>query len=334
MRRLLLSVILIISLVGCGGGAPEGSPNTEGGDRVSSDGFFTDATTLYDAGGNAFVMRGVNHSHTWFKDKLDTALGAIAATGANTVRIVLSNGERWNKDEAADVRRVTEKCAELEMIAVLEVHDATGSNDAEDLMKAVDYWIEIKDVLIGNEAYVIVNVANEWYGDRNGEDWRDGYIEAITRLRGAGIKNTIIVDAAGWGQYPKSIHDFGREVFDSDKLRNTVFSIHMYEYAGKNEKTVKVNIDRALDIGVPVIIGEFGQRHTNGKVAFETILSYCEEKGVGYLGWSWKGNSGGVEYLDIALQWDGSALSEDWGEILVNSEYGLKATGKKCTVFE
>ncbi|MCL2637846.1 MAG: glycoside hydrolase family 5 protein [Oscillospiraceae bacterium] len=298
-----------------------------------SEGFFVIGTTLYDAKGEPFVMRGVNYPHTWFKDQLDTALPAIAQTGSNTVRVVLANGEQWRRDSVEDVLRIIELCKELEMIAVLEVHDATGRNDVDDLMKAVEYWIEIKDILIGNEAYVIVNIANEWFGRWDSAGWRDGYLEAIPALREAGIRNTLMVDAAGWGQYPRSVHEMGREVFEADELGNTIFSIHMYEYAGKDEKTVKDNINRALAVDVPVVIGEFGHRHHDGEVAFLTILSYCEEIGAGYLGWSWKGNSGGVEYLDIALEWDGSVLSADWGEILINSEFGIKRTSKKCTVF-
>jgi mannan endo-1,4-beta-mannosidase len=142
-----------------------------------------------------------------------------------------------------------------------------------------------------------------------------------------------MIDAAGWGQYPKSIFDYGREVFESDVLANTMFSIHMYEHSGGTPEVVKSNIDSALAIGVPVVIGEFGHKHHDGYVAFETILSYSEEVGIGYIGWSWKGNGGGVEYLDIALEWDGSILSEDWGEILINSEFGIRNTGRKATIF-
>ena len=63
-------------------------------------------------------------------------------------------------------------------------------------------------------------------------------------------------------------------------------------------------------------------------------MQYCEENDIGYLGWSWKGNGGGVEYLDIAVEWDGSVLSEDWGEILINGENGITATAKICSVYE
>ena len=61
-------------------------------------------------------------------------------------------------------------------------------------------------------------------------------------------------------------------------------------------------------------------------------MQYCAENGIGWLAWSWKGNGGGVEYLDLADEWDGSVLS-DWGNTIVNGENGLKATSQKCSVF-
>lgn len=142
----------------------------------------------------------------------------------------------------------------------------------------------------------------------------------------------LMVDCAGWGQYPDSIKYNGKEVFNADSQRNTVFSIHMYEYAGGDSTTVKTNIDNALSIGVPVVIGEFGAQHTNGDVDEQTILNYCAQKGVGYLGWSWKGNGSGLEYLDISNTWDGSSLT-DWGNTLFYGTNGIKSTASVCSVY-
>ena len=61
-------------------------------------------------------------------------------------------------------------------------------------------------------------------------------------------------------------------------------------------------------------------------------MSYCTSKGVGYLGWSWKGNNSDMSYLDIANSWDGSSLSS-WGNTLINGSNGIKATSKTCSVY-
>ncbi|MDT9726687.1 glycoside hydrolase family 5 protein [Xylanibacillus composti] len=298
-----------------------------------SNGFYISGTTLYDANGNPFVMRGINHAHTWYKNDLNTAIPAIAATGANTVRVVLSNGRQWTRDSASEVSNIISLLEQHEMIAVLEVHDATGSNNISDLQAAVDYWIDIKSALIGKEDTVIINIANEWYGNWSGSEWAKGYKQAIPRLRDAGLQHTLIVDAAGWGQYPASIHNYGQEVFHADPLGNTMFSIHMYEYAGSDPVTIRNNIDGVLNQGLAVIIGEFGFQHTSGDVDEAYILSYTQQRSVGWLAWSWYGNSGGVEYLDLAHNPAGTSLSA-WGETIVNGPNGLRETSQKSSIFQ
>ncbi|MCM1103567.1 MAG: glycoside hydrolase family 5 protein [Clostridium sp.] len=296
-------------------------------------GFRVDGRTLLDANGNPFVMRGVNHAHTWFADQLGTALKAIQGTGSNAVRIVLSDGAQWTKTDAQTVANILAICKNLGMVAIFEVHDATGYNDVDSLLQAAEYFVEIKDVLIGEEEYCIINIANEWGGDWNSTRWCEGYTQAIPMLREAGLAHTIMVDACGWGQYGKCIGDHGREVLESDILGNTMFSVHMYGTAGGTEESIDENMGYALDQDLCLVIGEFGYNHSDGDVQEDYIMARCVELNVGYLAWSWKGNGGGVEYLDLADDWNGNSLSEDWGEVAVNGPNGIRETAVPCTVF-
>jgi mannan endo-1,4-beta-mannosidase len=299
---------------------------------AATSGFKVSGTTLYDANGNPFVMRGINHAHAWYKGEETTAIPAIAKTGANTVRVALGDGDTWGYDDINTVKNIISLCKQNNLVAVLEVHDATGSDDVTKLNDAVNYWTSMKDALIGNESTVILNIANEWYGTWDSNGWAQGYEQAIPKLRAAGIKNTIMVDCAGWGQYPKSVFDNGKAVFNSDPDQNTMFSIHMYEYAGADATTVKNNIDGVINQGLALCIGEFGLRHTNGDVDEATIMSYSQQKSVGYIGWSWYGNGSTWSYLDLSTDWSGSSLTE-WGNILVNGSNGIKQTSQKCSVY-
>ena len=299
---------------------------------AASNGFYVNGTSIYDANGNIFKMRGLNIPHAWFSSYTETSIKAAASLGANTVRVVLSDGQIYSKTSSGEVEYIVNLCKQNNLICILEVHDTTGSDSTSYLNNAVNYWIELKNLLNSNTKYVILNIANEWYGSWNGSAWAEGYKSAIKSLRNAGINNMLMVDCAGWGQYPDSIKYNGKEVFNADSQRNTVFSIHMYEYAGGDSTTVKTNIDNALSIGVPVVIGEFGAQHTNGDVDEQTILNYCAQKGVGYLGWSWKGNGSGLEYLDISNTWDGSSLT-DWGNTLFYGTNGIKSTASVCSVY-
>lgn len=342
LLSLLLAAAVLISS-GCSNGNADdkdqqssstpAAPADEENEYVA-EGFYVDGTALYDAKGNEFVMRGINHAHTWFKDQLETAVPAIAATGANSVRIVLSDGQQWTKDPVEDVREIVELCKEYKMICILEVHDNTGYNEIDRLMNTVDYWVEIKPVLDDNKEYVILNISNEWVGEWDAETWYQGYSQAVEKLRGEGIRNTIMIDAAGWGQYAEPIGKYGKTLLEEDPDKNIVFSVHMYGTAGKNPTTIERNLKNATNKGLCVVVGEFGYNHSDGDVDEAYIMKYCCENDIGYLGWSWKGNGGGVEYLDIALDWKGNSLSEDWGENLINGDNGIRKTSKICSIFE
>ena len=300
---------------------------------AASGGFQVNGTKLYDAYGNEFIMRGVNYPHAWYTGEYTTAIPAIAAKGFNTVRIVLADGQQWSKTSYSELKSLIDLCKANKLVAVLEVHDATGSDSTYDLNQAVNYWIEMKNLLIGNEAYVIVNIANEWYGTwDDGTAWRDGNIAAIQSLRNAGIKNTLMVDCAGWGQYPQVVFDYGKSVLNADSLGNTMFSIHMYEYAGGSSSVVKNNIDNVLNKNLCLTIGEFGGYHSNGDVDESTIMSYCQQKNVGWMAWSWTGNGSDLNYLDLCYDFAGSSLT-DFGNTVIYGSNGVSKTAKTCSVF-
>src|SRR5262245_22223200 len=61
---------------------------------------------LLDANGHDFVMRGVSHMHTTYPDQTAGALAAMKRLGANTVRIELSTGAIFARNQAADVANV------------------------------------------------------------------------------------------------------------------------------------------------------------------------------------------------------------------------------------
>lgn len=309
-----------------------GNTNPSDTTPTTTTGFHTSGTTLYDAKGNPFIMRGINYPYAWYKGQEDTAIPAIARTGANCIRIVMGDGQQYIKTSLAEIQKLLQLCKDNHLIAIVEAHDATGSDNIQDLENAANYWVEMKDALIGNEDHVILNIANEWGGAWDSSNWAAGYQQVIPKLRNVGIKNTIMVDCAGWGQYPKSIADAGQSVVQSDSEHNLIFSIHMYEYAGAYG-AVQNNIDSSLAVGAPLCIGEFGIKHTNGPIDYKTIMSYSQAKGVGYLGWSWKGNSSELAYLDMVQDWAGTQLTEQ-GNAILNDQNGIKNTSKSCSIFD
>ncbi|MCQ2190748.1 MAG: cellulase family glycosylhydrolase [Paludibacteraceae bacterium] len=287
------------------------------------DGIKVDGTKLLDHCGDEFVMRGVNLAYTWFKSSAYDQLEAIHKYGANAVRIVLNNGIKNKADDAASVRKIADKCKEYGMVAILEVHDVTGSDKIDDLLKAAQYFANMASSLKGTESYIVVNIANEWHNSSSASVWRDGYVKAIPVLRNAGIRNCIMVDAGGYGQNAATIHTYGKDVLAADVDNNILFSIHMYGGAG-NTNNIIPNIDGVINQDLAVCVGEFGWFHSDGDVDEAKILSYCNEKNVGWLAWSWYGNGSPVQYLDVVKDASKNPVLASYNNITINNYNNTK----------
>ncbi|MGC4821429.1 cellulase family glycosylhydrolase [Micromonospora sp. DT63] len=297
-------------------------------------GFSVAGGKLYDANGAEFIMRGVNHAHTWYPQQT-SSFADVKALGANTVRVVLASGDRWTRNTNADVANVISLCKANRLICVLEVHDTTGYGEqsgAITLDRAVDYWLSLADVLVGQERYVIVNIGNEPYGNQNYASWATDNANAIKRLRAGGLTHTIMVDAPNWGQdWSFTMRDNAASVFAADPARNTVFSIHMY---GVFDTAAEITdyLGRFRAAGLPIVVGEFGFNHSDGDPDEDTILAYSQANGIGWLGWSWSGNGGGVEYLDMATAFNPASLTT-WGQRVFNGANGIRQTAREASVF-
>ncbi|MFK3980719.1 cellulase family glycosylhydrolase [Micromonospora sp. NPDC050397] len=299
-------------------------------------GFTVSGGQLIDANGNPFVMRGVSHAHTWYPSQTGS-FASIKALGANTVRVVLSTGARWTQNSASDVANVISICKQNRLICVLEAHDTTGYGEeaaAITLDQAVSYWISIQSALAGQERYVILNIGNEPFGNNASVSatWPTATRNAITRLRNAGFDHTIMVDAPNWGQdWQFTMRDNAQSVFASDPDRNTVFSIHMY---GVFDTATEISdyLGRFRSANLPIVVGEFGHNHSDGNPDEDTIMSYTQANGIGYVGWSWSGNGGGVEYLDMVTNFNAGSLTS-WGQRIFNGANGIRQTAREASVY-
>ncbi len=289
---------------------------------------------LVEANGTPFIMRGTSHAHVWYQSQT-SSFANIKSLGANTVRVVLSGG-RWTPvNNTADVANVVSLCKASRLICVLENHDTTGYGEQQNewtLDRAVDYWVSVQSALTGQENYVLINIGNEPYGNNNPSGWTQATTNAISRMRNAGFDHTLVVDAPNWGQdWQFIMRDNAQAVFNSDVDRNLLFSIHMY---GVFDTAAEINayLDSFRTRNLPLIIGEFGHNHSDGNPDEDTIMAQAVARGVGYLGWSWSGNGGGVEYLDQVTGFNVSQLTS-WGQRLFNGANGIRATSVQATIY-
>ncbi|RSM74154.1 beta-mannosidase [Actinoplanes sp. ATCC 53533] len=301
------------------------------GPAYAATGLHVSGRDIVESGGQTFVMRGVNHEHTWFANETDS-FADIKAKGANTVRVVLSGG-RWTANSAADVANVIALCKQHKLICVLEDHDTTGYGEdgaAYTLDQAVNYWIGLKSVLVGQEDYISINIGNEPIGNTNAGQWTSATVAAIQKMRSNGFQHLLMVDAPNWGQdWTYVMRDNAQTVLDADSQHNTVLSIHMYAVFN-TAASITSYLDTFRSKGWPLVIGEFGWQFGAGEVDDQTLMAEAVARNLGYLGWSWAGNNDPI--LDMTVNFDPNQLTT-WGQRVFNGPNGIKATAREAAIF-
>ncbi|MDQ0912497.1 mannan endo-1,4-beta-mannosidase [Streptomyces canus] len=332
LSTLLARLAALVGLVVLGALCPSAAqaadePGTQATGLHISDG------RLVEGNGNDFVMRGVNHAHTWYPNELGS-LADIKAQGANTVRVVLADGHRWTANSASDVANVIAQCKANRLICVLEVHDTTGYGEdsaAGTLDQAADYWIGLKDVLAGQENYIVINIGNEPWGNTDPAGWTAPTIAAIQKLRNAGFEHTIMVDAPNWGQdWQQVMRTNAQSVYAADATGNLIFSIHMYSVFDTAAEITDY-LNAFVSAKLPIVIGEFGGPADQwGDPDEDTMMATAEQLDIGYLAWSWSGNTDPI--LDLVLNFDPAQMTS-WGQRIFNGANGIAQTAKEATVF-
>lgn len=189
-------------------------------------GFRIEQGRIVDGNGKDFVPRGVNSLHVWFDDNGEPktqafdSLDNLAKMGANSVRIVWQKEflGRPTSDEMLD--KIIARTVELNMVPVIGLWDATGSQDPNKLLDLVDWWVEKKDLWNKWGKYAFLNIANE-FGDyhmakNNRGLFPELYKQAISRIRDAGIENPLAIDPFSYGQDGSLVSEFGQEIIKSD----------------------------------------------------------------------------------------------------------------------
>ncbi|MFF3333987.1 cellulase family glycosylhydrolase [Streptomyces sp. NPDC002888] len=333
LARLLTVLAALVGLVVLGAVVPAAAQAAQSPPGVQATGLHISNGRLLEGNGNDFVMRGVNHAHTWYPNQLQS-LADVKALGANTVRVVLSDGHRWTKNSAQDVANVVAQCKANRLICVLEVHDTTGYGEeaaAGTLDHAADYWIGLKSVLAGEENYVVINIGNEPWGNTSPDGWTDPTVAAVKKLRAAGFEHTIMVDAPNWGQdWQGVMRANARTVYDADPTGNLIFSIHMYSVFDTAAEITDY-LNAFVTAKLPILIGEFGGPADQwGDPDEDTMMATAQQLKLGYLAWSWSGNTDPI--LDLSIGFDPKQLSS-WGQRIFNGVNGIAQTSKEATVF-
>ncbi|ELS05415.1 Inosine-uridine nucleoside N-ribohydrolase, partial [Xenococcus sp. PCC 7305] len=314
-------------------------------DYNQSTGFFTLNGKVYDANGNEFIARGVNNRHVWFDSWGQTpaldSLDNIADFGFNSVRIV------WEVDHKdgsltndSILERIIQTTIDNKMVPMVELHDFTGSNNNSDLLnRGVKWWTDRSAMWEKYEESLMINIANEfgdWYYAQGSSraEFPKVYKEAITRIRNAGIDNTLVIDSFRYGKEASLIAEYGQEIYDHDPQKNVVFSVHFYCGGGDDPNQIAEAFDSITGQGLPMVVGEFGPTHPPcGDVRDDVIMAEAQEHGVGYYPWAW---DDGEWALVANRNWEADSYNEltQFGKDVIYGPNGIEETSEIATIFE
>lgn len=288
-------------------------------------GFRVEGRFLYDNQGERVILYGLNKMCTWTDKDGDPAFKEIAKTGANTVRIT------WSiTDTAQDLDTVLTNCRKQHMIPVIEVHDATGEWDK--LPSLVDYWTQddVAAVLRAHEQYLILNIGNEVGNATITEaQFIEGYTDAITRIRKAGVHVPLMIDGTSWGQNINILQSCGPTLIENDPDSNILLSVHMWwpKMYGHNAQEVIDELKESVELNLPIVVGEFGhiwEKTEAGKIPYQTIMEECAKHEIGYIAWSWGPGNNPQDFLDMTSDGTFETLNDYGTEICLDSPYSVK----------
>jgi mannan endo-1,4-beta-mannosidase len=319
--------------------------------------FVTSAAQLLDPYGKAFVPRAINTPNGWYDGCGQyAALGAlaqIAATGANAVRIgwAFDSIDPGGPAEGAAVKPVVGTNPDLlaevlfqvvahNLVPILVINDSTGQQTPEwaaRLARRITSSPYLR-VFKAYEAYLLLGIANELNVPL--ESFAQTYQTAIGIIRKTGFEAPLVVTANEWGQGCDSLLTFAPLVTANDPRHNVVFDLHIYtyvhyrqeaepnKYAGGEPQRVAGCLDELATLEVPLLVGEFGNSHSSGAVAWETIIARTNANRQGYAPWLWFGDT---EYpqLNMNETWNGPLTQ--WGQHAIAD---FRNTAKPASLFQ
>ncbi|MBP1468345.1 cellulase family glycosylhydrolase [Candidatus Chloroploca sp. M-50] len=316
-------------------------------------GFFVLGRDLYDRRGARVILRGVNKMSVWDNDDPVglVSFPQIKQTGANTVRIVwaittnLQPGGPATATATLDALIKNAKANRL--IPMIELHDGTGTwGRLDDL---VSYWTqpEVVKIIKQHQTYLLVNIGNE-VGDAkvSQADFIAGYSDSIQRMRAAGIRTPLVIDASDWGKNLEMLNSTAATLRAADPEGNLIFSVHLYWSlaCGADASFIRSNLQQAVNLGYPLIVGEFSQYggypcgNPNasicgpaGEIDYRTILAACHEHELGWYAWEWGPGNGFNDPLcaimDMTHDRLFANLKPGWAhEVAISSPFGIQQT--------
>lgn len=303
-------------------GPGDAGPAPDSGATTPHATMYVQGSALFDRCGEKVVLRGANAGIAFPSDPQATHLAQLAQTGANAVRLTFR--VQYNNSGPTDVDTALTEARKNKMIPIPALWDATG--DWSKLGFCVDFWVDpaMVAVLKKHEAYAMLNMANE-AGDGSVTDaqYRQGYAAAIQKVRAAGLKLPLVIDAGNWGRDEAYIMNNAAYLLAQDPEQNLVFSWHPWD-ENQPQSRYQTAFSDATSKGICVIVGEFASVGVSYSqpILYATIMQLAQQSGVGWLWWWWYGS----DQHSLTTNGQYGSWANVGQEVCVTSSHGIQKT--------
>lgn len=309
---------------------------------------YTNGRYIFGPCGDTLLLRGIDYApYDWGYDITSLETNQVAQAGANVVRMpwYFDNSDASTNDVYKNYKALdsaVSKCVENKMIAIIEIHDYTCSDDTAALLSLNTWWTQdsvFTDVLLKHKESVIVNYANEaldylWASVSSTAalaTYQRTYKNIITALRNkSGFNFPIMIDAPDCGTNSDAFitSNVANNLILHDPLHNLIFSAHAYWYAFANNDsaTMASDVYAVISQNIPLVLGEVanlqdGSTNCEYTLNYKPLLKYCQLKKVGWLAWCWDHDNCSDRQISSTSNF--SNLTTYGNDIVHNSNYGL-----------
>lgn len=268
--------------------------------------FTVSGNKILDTDGDEVKLRGVNKMSVFDDEdpRGNAYFPQIAMSKSNTVRIVWAINDDNGPTDVNDLDALITNCRNNKMLPMIELHDATG--DLGKVPQLVDYWVrnDVRAVIFKHSANLLLNIANEAGDDGvTTQQWVNTYTSAVQRLRNAGIRVPLVIDAPDFGKNLEIIVAGANQLLAVDP--NLIFSVHPYwpKNDGGGAGFIETQFEAARLKGFALIIGEFSRwgafngdksicEAPGGECDYNAIMTKASDKGFGWYAWEWGPGNG------------------------------------------
>lgn len=299
--------------------------NTESNTPVSIHGRLKlDGQQIVDQSGEPVQLRGVStHGIQWFPEyvSVDAFKTMRDDWHINVVRLAMYTDPNVGYDETlhALVEKGVAYATELDLYVIIDWHILSDGNPNLSKDRAIKFFDEMSKKYKGNPN-VLYEICNEPNGDVTWTKDIRPYAESVVNVIRQNDKNALII--VGTPTWSQDVDLVAKDPIENQE--NILYALHFY--AATHKEYLREKLSKALKLGLPIIVSEFGisDASGNGEIDYEegTIwLDLLESHGIGYVAWnlSNKSETSALIRSDVKTisGWNDSDLTP-WGQWFVN----------------